>query len=944
MAMPMRGYRLCLLLLVALLSVSVPVARAVAATVPDTPLPVDPAVHMHTLDNGVTYWIRSHATPPGKITFWLYIDTGSVNEDDGQEGIAHYLEHLAFNGSQHFPPGELVKYFESIGLRFGQHQNAFTSFDQTTYTLTLPNTEPDTLDKGLLYLSDVAHRMLLTPEEINQERNVILEEKRARKGVQQRLMDQLLPALLPGSRVAKRLPIGLESSIHRVQRDDFLAYYRKWYHPANVTVLAVGDTPVETIEAAIKKHFAGWTAPGPAPADLDYGMTPFTSSRAIILTDPELTSASVETLAIGPWRPVTTREDYRQQLLERLGTWIVNRRFNQLIQEGNAPYQSADVSIGRLFGVASEISAEAESEPSAWHESLRALISEIKRAWQHGFAAQELDDAKSAFLSAAERAVQTEPTRDAGSFIRIMNRARSAGEQPRSAAQFLKLQQDLLPAITLQDVATVFTETFTPDAIAAIVLLPDHKDVEVPSQNDVLTLVNTVWERPTEPWQGAQRPTALLEQTPTPGAIAERSRDEVLGITHMTFANNVRLHYRYMDFKKDDVTVVITLAGGIIRETATSRGLTSVATLPLSSPATARFSSTALRDFMTGKKVGVSMDQTADTVSLRVSGAPEALEDGLELAYLLLREATIEPASVKLWKREQLQNLEARRTQVSDLTREAAALVLSGNDARQQALTLQQVEARSQEIPQAQAWLDNLLRSAPMEVAIVGDVPIDRALTLAATYLGSLPSRPRTDPGLKALRQVPGFTGPMEKIVSVDTITPRAQPILMWRSAPWSDVQGRRLSYLAARILERRMREEIREKHGLTYSTATYARPAKDYPAMSALYIQFTTDPDKTREAVQLARAVVETFATEGPTDDEMETVRRQMRHMVESMLQEPPFWVNLLSDLDYHDTNLEDVHGLLDKLMAYTKDDITMAIKQTVQPERFALVIGEPK
>jgi zinc protease len=942
--MPMIAYRLRLLLLVVLLSFSLPFARGAAVAAPDTPLPVDPAIHMHTLDNGVTYWIRSHATPPGKMTFWLHVDTGSVNEADGQEGIAHYLEHLAFNGSKHFPPGELVKYFESIGLRFGQHQNAFTSFDQTTYTLTLPNIEPDTLDKGLLYLSDVAYRMLLTPEEINQERNVILEEKRARKGVQQRLMDQLLPALLPGSRVAKRLPIGLESSILSVQRDDFLAYYGKWYHPANVTVLAVGDAPVETIAAAITKHFAGWTAPEPAPNDLDYGIAPYTSSHAIILTDPELTSASVETFTIGPWRPVTTREDYRQQLLRRLGTWIVNRRFNQLIQEGNAPYQSANVSIDRLFDRVSQFSAEAESEPSAWQESLRALITEVKRAWQHGFTAQELDDAKNAFLSAAEHAVQTEPTRDARSFIYMMNRALSTGERPRSAAQTLTLQQDLLPDITLQDVATTFTETFTPDAIAAIVLLPDKAGLDVPSQDDVLTLVNTVWERPTEPWQGTQRPTALLEQMSIPGPIAERSRDEVLEITHVTFANNVRLHYRYMDFKKDHVTVVITLAGGIIRETAANRGITSVATLPLSSPATSRFSSTALRDFMTGKKIDVSMDRTADTVSLRVSGAPEALEDGLQLAYLLLREATIEPASVELWKRQQLQDLEARRTQVSALTQEAADLVLSGNDPRQQVLTPDQVGARSREIPQAQAWLDDLLRSAPMEVAIVGDLPIDRALTFAATYLGSLPSRPRSDPSLNALRQVPGFTGPMKQTVSVDTITPRAQPILMWRSAPWSDVKGRRLSYLAARILERRVREEIREKHGLTYSTATYARPAKVYPAMSALYVQFTTDPDKTSKAVQLARVVVETFAAEGPTDDEMETVRRQMRHAVETMLQEPPFWVNLLSDLDYHGTNLEDVHGLLDKLMAYTKDDIAMAIKQTVQPERFALVIGEPK
>jgi zinc protease len=256
----------------------------------------------------------------------------------------------------------------------------------------------------------------------------------------------------------------------------------------------------------------------------------------------------------------------------------------------------------------------------------------------------------------------------------------------------------------------------------------------------------------------------------------------------------------------------------------------------------------------------------------------------------------------------------------------------------------EEVEARSQDIPAAQAWLDELLQTAPIEVAIVGDLPQDRALALAAAYLGALPPRPRTDPRLAALRQVAGFRGPVERRLGVATITPRAQPILAWRSAPWSDVTGRRLSYLMASILERRIRAEIREKHGLTYTTATYAQPAKVYPDMSALYVQFTTDPSKTQEAVRLARQVVETFAAEGPTDAEVDTARKQIRHAVETMLQEPRFWVNLLSDLDYHGTRLDDVHHLLDKLTTYSKEDITRATRQTVRPERFVLVIGQPE
>jgi zinc protease len=663
-----------------------------------------------------------------------------------------------------------------------------------------------------------------------------------------------------------------------------------------------------------------------------------------VFTDPELSTASVETLTVGPRQVVTTVGDYRQHLIERLGTWMVNRRLDQLIQEGKAAFQSAEVSTGNLFSVASQASAEAEAKPAVWAEALDGLMVEVARARQHGFTDRELQGAKSAFLAAAEHAAQTESTRDARRLISRMNRALTDGEQPRAAAQSLNLQRQLLPGVTTQEVTSMLARRFAPEAQTAVVLLPQRPDVPVPSPDEVLAVMRGVSNRPLTPWQGAERPTALLDEVPAAGAMAEEAHDAVLDVTHVTFANHVRLHYRFMDFKKDHVMVAITLAGGKIRETEAQRGITAVAVLPLMEPATSRFSSTALRDYMTGKKVSVRAMMTDDAIELHITGTPEALEEGFALAHVLLRGAKIEPASVALWKQQQLQALEARQNQVQDLTLEAAALVLSGNDPRMRVLSPEQVEARAQAIPAAQAWLDQLLQTAPIEVAIVGDLPQGRALALAATYLGSLPKRARTDPGLAALRQVADFRGPVERKIEVDTITPRALPILMWRSAPWSDVRGRRLSYLVASILERRLREEIRENHGLTYSTSAYAEPAKVYPAMSALYVKFTTDPDKTQEAVQLARKVVETFAAEGPTDDEVHTARKQISHAVETMMQEPRFWVNLLSDLDYHGTRLDDVHNLIDKLTAYSKADIATATRQIVRPERFAVVIGQPE
>ena len=910
----------------------------------DAPLPVDPAVRRGTLDNGMAYWVRSHATPPGKISFWLQVSTGSLNERDGQEGMAHFLEHMAFNGSENFPPGELLPYFESIGLRFGQHQNAFTGLDQTTYILTLPDTEAETIDKGLLYLSDVAFRMLLLQEEVDKERGVILEEKRARKGTHQRLMEQFLPAVLPGSRVARRLPIGLDETLNAIQREDMLDYYTTWYHPGKATLLAVGDIPADTMVAAIKSHFDGWQRDDPPPEDLEAGIQPFEGPRAVVLTDPELTVARLETLAVLPYGPRKTVGDYRRHLVEQVGTWIVNRRMEQRIQEGDVPYQDAGTYISRFFGVARQAVAGAEAAPEDWRDAFGALIKDVKTARLHGFSPTELDAAIRALQAEAEHAAQTEATRDAHAFLGSMNRVLRRGELPRSASQTLALVTDILPTITTVEVAETFAARFKPGQGVHILILPEESDESLPSSEDVLQVVQESLEQPVVAWQAKEGPTSLLARDPQPGEIVERTHFEPLAVTHVTFSNQARLHYRFVDFKKDFVSVTVTLAGGRIKENPEQRGITAVAAQPLEKPATSGLSSTDIRDLMTGKQVQVQAQAAADSISLTVSGTPEDLEDGLRLLHLLMQDARIEPTLVELWKNQELQTLASERTDIGSRGYEAVRLVLSGSDPRHVRLTAEQVNERAAAIPEAQAWLDDILRSAPMEIAIVGDIDEERAIELAAMYLGSLPKRQRQDTSLDALRGVAGFTGPITRTVEVETITPRAHPILLWRSAPWHDVRGRRLMFIAARILERRIRKEIREDRGLTYSAETYVHPSRVYPDMSALYVDFTADPEKVTEAVDVAKRTVEEFAASGPTDEEVETVRTQLRNSLETMLKEPRFWVYILADLEYHGTRLEDIVGLVDKLMAYSKSDIAEQVRKVVVPEHFALVITTPK
>jgi zinc protease len=248
-------------------------------------LPVEPNLKQGVLANGLRYIIKENKTPAEKVEMYLHVGSGSLDEEDNQQGLAHFLEHMAFNGSKNFPAGTLVKYFESLGLTFGRHQNAFTSFDQTTYILSLPNIKQQTLDKGLLCLSDFAFRLDLEIKEIDKERGVIQEEQRARTSVNQRIMEKMLPQLLPDSRTAQRLPIGNMAVIQKASRQRFVDFYEKWYHPENCVLIIVGDINAGAIEEMINKHFKDWKKKANAPKHLKSGIKPYLNSRSYVVAD-----------------------------------------------------------------------------------------------------------------------------------------------------------------------------------------------------------------------------------------------------------------------------------------------------------------------------------------------------------------------------------------------------------------------------------------------------------------------------------------------------------------------------------------------------------------------------------------------------------------------------------------------------------------------------------
>ncbi len=902
-------------------------------------LPTDPALVTGTLDNGLRYLIRKHPNPQGRVAMWLHVASGSLNETDDTRGLAHYLEHMAFNGSANFPPGSLVPYFESLGLTFGRDQNAFTSFDQTTYQLALPDTKAETIDKGLLYLSDVAMRLSLLPAEIDNERQIILEEKRSRAGAAQRVHEYIHERLAPGSTFGRRLPIGTEEAIKSLAPRDFRDYYARWYVPSNMTVIVVGDCDPRLVAGLIERHFAaGPTVPRPAGRDV--GVKPQTTTRAIVARDPELTEAEVSIVRVEPPRaPTTTVAEHRLRLVEHIGTWAFNRRINALIAEGKASFLRGSASVRQEARAIRLTSVEASGKTGEWRKMLANLGILLQRARLHGFSEREVQDARTFLIAEGEDVVQREATLPARAVLRQLNGAVARREPVMSAAQRLDLLNRLLPGILAAEVSQVFAAAFDPTHVTFIAELPSGGDV--PSEAELISLGRLALDVKPEKETEVARAASLLRTPPTGGKIVESVEDTASGVLSAWLDNGVRVHHRFMGGRKNEASVVITLAGGQIQETAATRGITQAATVAWSRPATSALSSIQIRDLMIGKKVRVSGRTDQDTMTLTVSGNPGDLEFGLQLAYLLLTDPVIEPAALEQWRESEMQKIAARKVQPSGVLSEAVAAAFYPKD-EPRAKPLEGTEVQRIQLDAAQAWLKRMIREAPAEVAVVGDFPRPAALALVERYLGSLVARDRiSDKTLGGLRTITRAAGPIRVERKINVKTPQAFVMDGFFGTDIQNIRDARLLTMAARVLSTRMNRVIREEKQLVYSIGASSQPASEYPGFGLFVSRAPTDPAKAEALALAVNEMYAVFAKDGPSDDEMAVAKKQIANQLDQLMKEPEFWTGRLSTLDYRGLSLTDLVEAPVAYQRYTAREVRETFARYGRPEsRFRFVI----
>lgn len=909
-------------------------------------LPTDPALVVGQLDNGLRYLVRQHANPPGRVTLWLHIHSGSLNETDRQRGLAHYLEHMAFNGSENFPPGSVVPFFQSLGMTFGRDQNAFTSFEQTTYQLTMPKADSDSITKGMTYFADVLSRLSLLPEEIDAERQIIQEERIRSLSGQQRTMYYVLERIAPGSIFGQRIVIGTEETIDSVNQEDFRDYYGKWYAASNATLMVVADADPQQVVPLIEQNFG--SAPArPRPTPQDIGVTPYAESFAIVASDPEVRGEQVSITRLEPARaPTTTVSQFREDLVIGFGERAFNRRLEDKIAAGNTSYLSGGVSTGNQSGALYMAELQGRAKPGKWQQSLKELALELQRARLYGFSEAEIEEVRKATLSAASRDVETEPTSLASSIMQSMNRSITNGEPIGSAQQRYEMLQQLAPSITVEEIGKRFAAEFDFSTFSVTAILPASADV--PQEPALLALATEALAVKPDREAAVARATTLMETLPVPGQVTEMTDHPSAQVLSGWLSNNVRFHYRFMDTRKNDVAVRISLIGGELHETAENRGVTQAATLAWSAPATARLSSADIRSLSAGWKVNVGGGAgggrgrrggggmgggSRDAISLMVSGSPADLESGLQLAHLLLIEPKIEPAvfsSFVTSSREFLQQAEFN-PQLAGM-RAMSGAAYPPDVARTQPLTLEQLDGL--DLAAAQAQLDQLIRTSPIEVAIVGDLPKERALELLARYLGSLPARDRVDATTYAeLRTLQRPVGPRIIEQTIASETPQGFVFAGFYGPDQTNIADMQVMTLATRILSTRMVDEIREKEQLVYGISAGLQPGSTYPGFGQIASMSTTDPGKADRLLEKVSSMFATMAAEPVSDEELSVAKRQIANTLDERMRDPSFWLSCLAQMTFVQTNLDDVMQAPAAYQNITKEQVRETFARYYSP-----------
>ncbi len=869
-----------------------PRAQAPAAPpafAPDDKLPFDPAVTVGTLDNGLRYYIRKNARPEHRVAMQLAVKAGSIDETDDQQGLAHFLEHMAFNGSRHYKPGQLIAAFESTGARLGPHVNAYTSFNETVFQFQLPTDTEGIVLKGMQALSDFAGGLTLDPAEIEKERGVVIEEWRGGLGAQSRVRDQQIPVLFHESKYAERIPIGKPDILKTFPPERLRSFYEKWYRPDRMAVIVVGDVEVTPIEAMIRAEFAGLkNPPGPAP-DRTYAVPLQSKLLVNVATDPEATQSSVSIVRKRPRPNEETVAAYRRSLVHGLVAQMLNDRFDELSRRPDAQFLGAGAYESGLTPTVNTFTLSAGVEDGRIPAGLSVLEIEANRVQKYGFGAAELDRAKKTTMAAYERAYNERDKTESGSYAGEYVSHFLEGEPSPGIAIEHRLASVQIPSVTAAEIAEAARAMFADESRVILAVSPKKAGLAVPSEADLREALSRADAVALTPWNDTTTTEALMATLPEPAAVTERRQIPEVGITIVRFANGVEAWLKPTDFKNDQVLFSLVAPGGASLAPPAQYVEASLATAQIELSGVGGHSAVDLQKMLAGRIASASPSVSLSSHAISGSSTPADLETALQLLNLTFTAPGDDPQAFALIKRQLEAAYANRRQNPGVLFAEKIAEVNSQGHYTTTPLTPERI-AQLDRAAMVSFYKARFANAADFTFFIVGSFSVDDVLPRLARYVGSLPS---TGQATSHFRDV-GMRFPEADVrATVEKGSePRAQTVLSFFADPPIEENVQTRVAAATDVLEIALRDLLREELGETYSVSVGLQQHLPQRGDGYIAISFAASPENVGKMVDRTLAEVKRLQQEGPSDDLTNRARESARREYQTAVKQNGFWL----------------------------------------------------
>jgi zinc protease len=856
----------------------------------DPPLALWPNVKKGVLPNGLTYYILKNKKPDKRVLLWLAVNSGSVQEDDDQRGLAHFVEHMAFNGTKRFPKMDIVNYIEQIGMRFGADLNAYTSWDETVYQLEVPTDDWKFVAKGFDVLRDWSSEVLFEPAEVDKERGVVLEEWRLGLGAGRRLFDKHVKVLFKGSRYADRLTIGLSETLKNAPRDTLVRYYKDFYRPDLMALVVVGDFEDQAaIEKEITTKFGDLKAPA-KPRPRPRGEVPkATGTRISIETDHEQTSQSISVLNLLPSRKQANTADFRRQLQEQLYGRILNERMRHLARNKDAAFMGAGAGFGGQTREIEAFSLSATIKNNQVEPALRALFSEVLRVEQHGFTQGELDRAKAGIARNFEQAVADAPTMRSRGLAAELVRNYFESEFVIGPTAERDLAIKLLPGIALAELNQLARGAGGADNRVILYSGPDDKPP--PVQDKLRAVIDEVAKQKLEPWVDKAPATTLMATLPKPGTITKETKNDKLGTTEWKLSNGIRVIVKPTDFDADAVLLSGISPGGLATASNAlfpdARWADSIVGLG----GVADFDAEDLGKVLTGKQASASTSVNEITESLSGRASVRDLETMFQLLYLRVTAPRKDDNAIAVWRQNLTENLTNREKSPDFQFSNQSGDVLWQNHPRRKTPKAADVEKIN--VDKAIAfWKDRFGDVGDFTITIVGTVDLAKLKPLVETYLASLPSKGRKEKEKDlGMRRVGGV---VKKSWALGQEPKARVSILFHGDQRWTRDEDRDM-YILSRVAGIRLREVMREDMGGVYGVGAGGGLSRSPRQERTFSVSFGADPTRVDELIAAANAELAKLAKDGIGAEYLDKVKKGFEREREIQLKTNSFWLGWL-------------------------------------------------